>query len=780
MGERIGELANQRNTSLLLVAFVLLASAYSVVNPLYEGSDELRHFRFVRVLAETGKLPVQGQEPKRSQSHHPPLYYAISAALTFWIPNQGEPYLTRPENPFWGYRYWEVGTDNKNMFLHGPDEAFPWYGAALAAHIARFVNVILGALTVVLTALIMFTIFPRRPALGYGTAGLVAFNPMFLYMSGAINNDVAAAAAGAALTLVCTLILRDGLTKRWVIVLGISFGLALLAKFNLAFFLPLAELVILYRSIIPRSEPPPQRGKGREALHTFLLANAIFLGLTTVIAGWWFVRNQVVYSDPTGFRAVTELWGVRDPWESFGLAWSELPNAWRSLWGRFGYGQIPLPDEATQALAWAAAAGGLGSVMGIVRLGLGQWGHRSDPQPARLPISQLFLLLLAALTFFIVLFVYMLVSPAGSMGRFFFPGLPAFLGLIIFGWTELAQLATSLIERVFRPAGRASPTLCFSIPALTINLAMLAFALWALLNFLAPAYAIPAKVSAADIPHNLDVILSDLDGPLVRLLNYEMDADSIQPGESLHITLTWQIIRPASHDYVIFLHLLDETEIVVAQRDTYPGLGNYPTSHWQPGHTFVETYQLYLPETAYAPSKLTPQVGLYSRDWSYRLETGSPDRTIKLRPLTLNPLPGGLPNPQNVNFDGQVQLIGYQISPRKVRPGEGIVFQFYWQAEQRPTQNYGIFLHVLGEENRIWAGYDAPPGQSMLDWPLETPIEDKRLLIMPKEMPPGVYQVEIGVWSIGTGQGRLPIVAEDGHWIDDHLLLGPVRLLPPE
>jgi hypothetical protein len=765
MGELSGGRAARQGLAALLIAFVLLAGAYSIVNPLHEGTDELRHFRFVRVLAETGKLPVQGEEPQRSQSHHPPLFYAAGAALSFWLPNQGEAYLTRPENPFWGYRYWEVGIDNKNMYLHGADEAFPWSGAALAAHLVRFLNVALGAVTVALTAAIMSSIFPARPALAFGAAGLVAFIPMFLYMSGAINNDVVAAATGAAVTLVLVRILRDGVTGRWCRWLGLSFGLALMAKFNLAFFIVLIEGVLLYRSLVPVPElagqVPVEWRKG--ALNSFLRANLVVLGLTALIAGWWFVRNQLVYGDPTGFKEVTELWGMRQPWESVGLAWSELPNAWSSLWGRFGYGQIPLPGWVYQALAWACATGGLGTIVGLVR------AIRGDADQ-RVTRSQLALLLLTTLAAFSVLFAYMLVSPAGSMGRFFFPGLPAFAGLIFYGWSELTRLAGQGLRQEF------SSWIVAGVTTVT----MLALAFWALLGFLAPAYAIPAELPADDVDRKLDLTLSDPEGPLVQLLDYEIGAESVRPGETLEITLTWRTLRPASADYVIFVHLLDEIEVVVAQRDSYPGLGNYPTSHWRPDHTFAETYRVELPETSHAPSTLTPQVGLYSRDWVYRLETGTPDGAIKLESVALEPLPGDLPNPQSVNFGGEVELVGYQISPRAVRPGEEIEVQLYWRADQQPAQNYGIFLHVLGKENLIWAGWDTPAHRSMLEWPLDSPVEEVRTLLMPEHMPPGTYQVEIGVWSIGTGEGRLPIVAEDGHWIDTRLLLSPVRILPPE
>ena len=85
---------------LILAGYIALALAYSVINPLHEGTDELRHFRFVRTIAASGRLPVQGQEPCRSQSHHPPLFYAVGALATAWIESGHDLCQAAPENPF--------------------------------------------------------------------------------------------------------------------------------------------------------------------------------------------------------------------------------------------------------------------------------------------------------------------------------------------------------------------------------------------------------------------------------------------------------------------------------------------------------------------------------------------------------------------------------------------------------------------------------------------------------------------------------------------------------
>src|SRR5690606_23553196 len=180
---------------LILIAFLVIGFAYSVVNPLHEATDELRHYRFIQHLIQRRSLPIQGEGSGLEctvQGHHPPLYYATAALVTFWIDTGRDVCTEPPGNPFWAYRYWEVGRDNKNQYLHGPDEAFPWHGEALAAHLARVVNLLFGALTVWLTWLTARVVWPNRPALATGSAAIVAFNPMFLYLSAAINNDVVA------------------------------------------------------------------------------------------------------------------------------------------------------------------------------------------------------------------------------------------------------------------------------------------------------------------------------------------------------------------------------------------------------------------------------------------------------------------------------------------------------------------------------------------------------------------------------------------------------------
>ena len=134
--------------TIILLLFILLGLAYSAANPLHEATDELRHYRFVQHIVQRGSLPVQGADGCSAQGHHPPLYYLLAAAATAYIDTGRDVCYQPAQNPFWAYRYWEVGTDNKNQYLHTAEEAFPWHGEALAVHLARAVNVLIGAAVV--------------------------------------------------------------------------------------------------------------------------------------------------------------------------------------------------------------------------------------------------------------------------------------------------------------------------------------------------------------------------------------------------------------------------------------------------------------------------------------------------------------------------------------------------------------------------------------------------------------------------------------------------------
>jgi hypothetical protein len=573
---------------------------------------------------------------------------------------------------------------------------------------------------------------------------------MFLYMAGAINNDVIAALSGAAVLYACVRLLHSpaGLSWRWGLALGGLYGLALMSKFNLAAVLLIIEVTVTWVAW------------KRRQWRAWLVLNILLVVAASAVSGWWFARNVALYGEPTGFVEVTELWGVRNPLDSFGLAVSEMPYAWTTLWGRFGFGQIPLPQIISDGLLWLTLGGLAGAGVGFVRGRSGRFG--------------LFLLALNVVLFLAVLFNYMLVSPAGPNGRFFFPGLAALAVLLAYGLGEMAGFLRQRRRGVeAQRNGMGQPGLFW--PG-GFSLGMVGLALVALFGYLAPAYARPPAIEAETVIANpLNV---KFDG-MATLLGYEVDRTAVQPGGYLDLDLYWQVDGRPPGDYYLFVHLVDEAGTIVAQRDTHPGLGRFPTSQWRPGDRFVDSIRLHLPETAYAPAAATLSMGLYAPG-GFRLGLISPDGqelgdALTLTAIEIESRESPYPNPQEQNFNNEIRLIGYEYNARVVQTGDVLTLTLFWEAIQEAPADYIVQVRLLDDQGNILAAADNRPVPATAAWKAGQIVEDRHQLLIGEQISPGFYAIDIALLDAKTNQ-RQNIVGEDGHWIDNHLRLAKVQV----
>ncbi len=747
---------NKKGIAIILVVFVLLAFAASVINPLHEATDELRHYRFVRHIVQLHRLPVQGELECRTQSHHPPLFYTLGALATFWIDTGPDVCNDVPTNPFWQYRYWEIGRDNKNQYLPRPEFAFPWSGEALAAHLVRLVNVLVGAGVVLLTWLLGRTIWPQRRAIALGGAAFVAFNPMFVYMSGAINNDVLAALTGTAVTVASVKLVKDdkGLSRRWAVVLGVLFSLALMSKFNLAAVGALIAVAVTWVA-------------WRKNQWRLWLETAVIIGvITLLLTGWWFVRNQMLYGEPTGFEKLTELWGVREPSENVGTAFFELPYTWTSLWGRFGYGQIPLPESIYIGLRWVIGVGLVGLLIPLLR---------RDTEEMRAVGMPVFLLILDVALFFAVLFNYLLVSPAGAMGRFFFPALPALALLAFYGLSQWLDGFVRLLRR--HPASSRQMTVLAGV----VNVGMVLLVLVALFGYLRPAYARPPEFAAnTAVPNEINARFDNF----VVLRGYEVSDTAVAPDDSITLDLYWEVIAQPPGNYLFFVHLIDSVGALVAQRDTHPGLGNFPSSQWQPGDRFVETIRLFTPETMYVPETAELSVGFYaSGSDGYRLGvtaedgTGLGDHLVLVDDMRLqaDTAVAQIPNSMQKPFENGIKLVGYEYNQRVLEPNDVLAVTLFWAGmENSPETNLEIGLCEDPCPDWLDPQYIVTKPIEIGSGEISTTTTD---IDIGSQLPPGSYIIHVALIDDST-KGYQNVVAEDGHYIDDRLLLAKVNIQP--
>jgi hypothetical protein len=72
-------------------------------------------------------------------------------------------------------------------------------------------------------------------------------------------------------------------------------------------------------------------------------------------------------------------------------------------------------------------------------------------------------------------------------------------------------------------------------------------------------------------------------GDAIGLTGYDLRRES----GDLFLTLHWSSLASVGRDYTVFVHLLNSDGNVVAQADSPPVGGDYPTSLWAPGETIV-------------------------------------------------------------------------------------------------------------------------------------------------------------------------------------------------
>jgi len=718
-----------RFCSILILLFLTLAFSVSLANPLFESTDELRHYRYVRHLVTQRSLPVQGAETVRSQSHHPPLYYALSALVSSSVISPHTQDYEHPINPFWGYRNWDVGVDNKLQYWHTPAENFPFQDGFLAAMLPRWVNVLLGALTVFLTYQLTLRIWSDS-YLAWSAALLVALNPQFIYLSGAMNNDIIAAAAGTGVLLLCVVLLQSAPNFSTLIALGVVYGLALLSKLHLV-ALGLIIAPSVYLSIARNLVEPTFK----KLIRFWLLAMAIIASLTLLLAGWWFWRNWQLYGDPTGLNMVNALWSGRPAQGNAWALWQGLPYLWATLWGRFGYGQIPLPSWIYMSLL----------IICILSL-LGYLLPRRGPRPMALA-----LLFTAIVIFTVIVAYYILIQPAGPMGRFLFPVLPAFAVILVGGLQRSVQNS--------RWVGGFWTLLMF--PLMLISL-------W---GYLWPAVSYPPRVTEPFPGQPVHLQFGDT----ARVLAVDIQPATVQPGEPIFVTVVWEPLQWTPIPYTVFIHLVDENGALISQRDTWPGLGRAPTTFWKGNWPFMDVYRVDLPTAAYAPAHITTYLGLYETT-AGRLPALSGNGSllgdsVVVGKVNLTPRSGPWPNNLYANFGNEIALVGYVLEPRQVCAGETFTLTLYWQPQPSLAHDYLVFAQAIGDDVQVWGSHDGSgPG-----WHTGALVTDVRHITLSPDTPAGSYPVQVGLFHAATG--RLPVIAPAGWYhLDERVLLGPIKV----
>jgi len=145
--------------------------------------------------------------------------------------------------------------------------------------------------------------------------------------------------------------------------------------------------------------------------------------------------------------------------------------------------------------------------------------------------------------------------------------------------------------------------------------------------------------------------------------------------------------------------------------------------------------------------------------------------TLSLPPTKVVGRPPAAPG--TVNFDDQILLLDTDLGQRTLQAGAPLELTIDWQGMQMMDADYTLFIHILAPDGTLKGQIDVWPRDGThptSQWREGEVVEDRYLLYVAPDAPPGNYQVEIGWYLLETMQ-RLPVLDAEGKAIDDKVVL---------
>jgi hypothetical protein len=598
---------------------------------------------------------------------------------------------------------------------------------------ARLVSLLCGLATTLLAWRLVRLWWPAAPLAALAAAAFTGLNPQFLFSAVAISNDAMNAAACALVVVLASDALLRGRSSRFWLLVGGAAGIALLVKYSS--LLTAAPVALLWLALWR------QRG-GQTALRALLWALA---GLATT-AGWWYLRNWLLYGELLPLEMLARTLVTLERAEPFTWAKTAAYIPWLAAgyWGVFVRIIAPEPYLLLTRSLWAATA--LGALL---------WWRRSGA-PLQLALGMA--LLWAAVSWAAVLHWTRTVD-FGEQGRLLHMAAPGFALLAV---TGLAGWTPPRWQRALWPG-------------LILLMAGLATAMLLLLH---DRYAPPATLTASSAPPR--PIAAHFAGGM-ELLGVDLPAGAAAtPGEPLRVTLYLRASSVITTDYTLFLHLADGENRLLAQFDGPPGNrppgGRHPTRQWRPGEIFADAYLL--PVAEFSGAGLGQlSVGFYPKGRPDERAAvvdarGSPvaDRVVAAA-IRLQPDPGheagsGAPDgaaPPLSYWAGGIQLNSAMVT--RTAEGEPVGVQLEWGATAPVPRNYTIFVQLLDADNQLLAQRDVQPQNGA--WPTSTWRSGDRISDVIQWQPTGRPWQKL-ILGLYDEQGmRLPLAAGGDFWVLD-------------
>ena len=508
----------------------------------------------------------------------------------------------------------------------------------------------------------------------------------------------------------------------------------------------------------------------RQVLRGWILDCLAVLVPVLLISGWWYLRNWRLYGDPTGTNLMLAIAGRRPVQPAVVQLLREFEGFRINFWGLFGGVNVLMrPSWVYRALDILSLLALLGLVVRAwqqLRRSRSRFPVIAAQQPGRWPALGL---LAGWLLIEAILLVRWTMSTFASQGRLIFPALSAICLFLALG------LVSTLPQRWQRGAawlvGGLFFLLALSVPFSSIR----------------PAYVRPAILTTDQVPAAAQAFNATYGGS-IRLLAYEIGKTDVRPGESLPVTLYWQALTPTPADLSIYMQLFGLDRQRLAQVDTYPGGGSYPTTLWSTGQVIRDKYQVPVRPDARGPVAAQLEVGLYRLPEQDRLEVvdaqGRPAGQPVLARVKI--ATSSRPAPPQFALDAdladRVRLVGYDVDVARgpAPAGSELPITLHWQVLGPLGANYTVFVQLLDEADKIAGQGDGPPLGDQYPtsfWGAGEVLTDTHRLAIKPDTPPGRYRIEVGLYQPEDGK-RLPVVDDSGQITGDKVFVTTIDVAP--
>jgi len=284
--------------------------------------------------------------------------------------------------------------------------------------------------------------------------------------------------------------------------------------------------------------------------------------------------------------------------------------------------------------------------------------------------------------------------------------------------------------------------------------------------------AVPPTLEELAIPHDLR---HDFDGQM-ELLGYDLSTAEAKAGEVVRVIVFWRAVGTMESDYRLHLQVQDNEENVWAEGEFPLANEGYPTNRWNEGEVIKGQYDLVIDATA-PTGEFSLLVNLLDESGGLLVEKEG----IKLASLSvvaperLFTVPTDIQHPLRANLADKVALLGYDLDTTTAKPDGALHLTLYWQALARMETSYTVFVHLLDDQNRTWGQRDNLPvkgAHPTTSWLPSEVVRDDYEIVVHATAPTGEYQIEVGMYDLGT-MLRLPIFDRAGKRLpDDRILLG--------